>query len=89
MKPDIIPTGIRLAFRSEGTWWNCYIADTASMEKAFLLASVRLATVQTQQAKKAFMEAMRIAFASVQEYPSALVWDEPVAAPEAERSGHA
>lgn len=56
----------RLAFREEGRSWNCYIAQSGSMEGAVLLGSIlmRVAT-ENEEIKLRFMTLMTDTFAHV------------------------
>lgn len=81
----------RLAMRHEGNWWNAYYAVPDSMEKAILLGSIHMRFVQTQERRDAFMDVMREAVSDLIEetWGARPVWpDDPVPAPEHERSGH-
>lgn len=82
----------RLALRHEGRYWNAYYADQQSMDGAILLGSIAMAAVVSRPPlKRAFMELMRnVVTAMLAGVAGDVTWpDEPVAAPEHERSGHA
>ena len=76
----------RLAFRHEGDYWRCYWAPLDTMEGAVELGSIAMEIVVDQDRKQLFMALMR-------NYTESLFpvdhWEEPVKAPERERSGHA
>ena len=83
---------IRLAFREEGEFWNCYLALPDSMKGAKLLGTIMMGAVRRHpEVKQAFMEAMKLALANAAEdvtgeRPDAFIEER---APEGERSGHA
>jgi hypothetical protein len=82
----------RIAFRVEGEWWNAYWAPRQdSMEGAVSLGSVRMNLASDPTVKASFMEAMKQAFvfAVKDAVGIAPTWNDPVPAPERERSGRA
>lgn len=81
----------RLALRHEGEWWNAYYALNDSMDGAILLGSIRMkAVVENKQLKEMFMKAMRIFVSDMlqENLGTRPDWQEPITAPEHERSGH-
>lgn len=81
----------RLALRVEGDWWVAYYAMPDTMADAIDLGRIRMAAVQDQGRKQAFMALMRefigdAFLANVSETPD---WNDPVPAPEHERAGRA
>jgi hypothetical protein len=81
----------RLALRVEGEMWNAYWAPSQSnMDEAILLGSIRMNAVEASAARKnAFMELMKDAFgAAIKDVTGQVAqWNDPVRAPERERSG--
>lgn len=51
---------VRLAFREEGTMWNCYLAKKETMKDAILLGSINMEIVQNHIFKEAFMKFMQL-----------------------------
>jgi hypothetical protein len=86
-----IPIG-RLAYRVDGDLWNCYYAPRIdSLEGAILLASIRFSLVKKDpRNKKDFMNFMRkIHCRTIKSvFGIAPTWEEPIPAPESERSGN-
>ena len=83
---------IRLAFREEGEFWNCYLALPDSMKDAKLLGCILMGAVKRHpNVKTAFMDAMKLALANAAEDLTGVRPDEFLEerAPEGERSGHA
>jgi len=78
---------VRLAFRVEGNFWNCYLALDDTMKGAHLIGSITMGAVkQDDGIKSAFMQVMKQVMAlTIGRSPE---WDERPA-PESERSGHA
>jgi len=79
----------RLAMRVEGDWWVAYYAMPDTMEDALDLGRIRMAAVQDQTHKQAFMTLMQhfvgdIILEIFGEIPD---WNDPVGAPEHERAG--
>ena len=88
--PDLTKVG-RIAFRSEGEYWNAYYALNNTMEGALHLGSVKLEAVRKDPtAKEGFMMLMRVVVGNIlEDMTSAPVqWQDPQPAPESERSGH-
>lgn len=84
------PVG-RLALRAEGDWWNAYYALPNSMDDALHLGSIRMAFVQTDERRQAFITLISEA---VQDILEELVGErptmnDPVVAPQHERAGRA
>ena len=81
----------RLAMRHEGESWNAYYALADTMQDAILLGSINIDIVKkSAKAKQLFTELMTGVVSDMieellGERPS---WDDPVTAPESERSGH-
>ena len=84
---------MRLAFREEGHFWNCYMAKQDTMEGAKLIGCIAMGAVRKSADIKAdFMDVMKAAFALAAsevtgvkvEWPST-----PESAPESERGGNA
>lgn len=64
MKGKKVSIGVRLAFRREGDWVNCYLASDETMEGATLLSSINASIVETHkdlwdQWKAVLVEALR------------------------------
>jgi len=53
---------LRLAFREEGEFWNCYIARENTMKDAHLIGSIKIGAVLRPDVKRSFMETMKLAF---------------------------
>jgi hypothetical protein len=83
---------IRLAFRREGQWWNCYLANQGTMEDAKLIASVLIHPFENNPERKdRYMALMKEILADACEEifgEKPTKWD-TTAAPESERGGHA
>ena len=75
----------RLALRVEGDTWVAYYAMPDTMDGALVLGSIKMALVQDQGRRHAFMELMKSAISEVLDVES---WDERPA-PEHERAGRA
>ena len=80
----------KIALRREGKWWTAHWqADDHNVE----LARVRMNLAEgDERVKKAFIDFAMTAFASAVKSSGAgeiLKWNDPVPAPEAERSGNA
>jgi hypothetical protein len=83
---------MRLALREEGTMWNAYVAQTGTMEGAFIIGSITMkAAAEHPEIKEGFMELMKqvinVAITDILGAPPD-AWHDPVSAPESERSGH-
>lgn len=80
----------RLALRQEGGFWNAYYAQTGTMAGAFLLGSIDLQFVQSQERKDAFVALMREAVGDLIEKATGIrpIWGGLERAPEHERAGH-
>lgn len=51
---------LRIAFREEGTFWNAYVANTSSMEGAYIIGSIAMGAVtQNPDIKARFMDLMK------------------------------
>jgi hypothetical protein len=50
---------MRLAFRVESPYWNCYLAGPSDMKEALLVGSVLLAFVEDKANKDLFMKVMQ------------------------------
>jgi hypothetical protein len=82
---------VRLAFREEGNFWNCYLARAGTMEGAKLIGSIAIGPVRANNVfKRIYMNLMEQILAETIEDLTGLVpeWEEQ-SAPEGERSGHA
>jgi hypothetical protein len=82
----------RLALRQEGGMWAAYYAPMDTMEGAIFLGSIRMAIVQDESRRSAFMEIMREAVADMLKEATGLQaeWpNPPQPAPEHERGGNA
>lgn len=83
---------LRLAFRAEGDFWNCYMAQRDTMDGAKLIGSIGLGAVkQNHEVKRLFMDLMKMIFADAAEHVTGTrpeLWSED-SAPESERSGNA
>lgn len=80
----------RLALRVEGDWWVAYYALPDTMKDAMELARIRMAIVQDEARKQAFMDLLRdvigqFLVATVGIMPDFIVQS----APEHERAGRA
>lgn len=83
---------LRLAFRTEGDWWNAYIAESGTMSGARKVGSILMAAVRDNvDRKQAFMALMQSFMSDVLKdvTGSRPLWWEPKAAPEHERAGNA
>lgn len=82
----------RLALRHEGDFWNAYYAMPNTMKGAILLGSIAMRfVIQNKDRKRAFWFMMRDAVSDIIEEQTGTrpTWpDEPIPAPESERSGH-
>jgi hypothetical protein len=59
---------VRLAFREEGYFWNCYLAKVDTLESGKLVGSIAIGPVKANPAvKRAFMEAMKMALSDMVE----------------------
>jgi hypothetical protein len=81
----------RLAFREEGGFWNCYLANGENMEGALLVGCIRKWSVQDKDRKRRFKELMQdsVSSAFLESTNTMLSWSESRPAPEHERSGSA
>lgn len=83
----------RLAFRIEGSNWNCYYAEPDTMEGAVFLGSIPMKFVENKKRKAEFMKLMRDCFSDVTEGILGVRpdWPNPGGhqGPENERSGNA
>jgi hypothetical protein len=81
----------RLAFRQEGNNWNAYYALQDTMEGAIFLGSIAMAFCAVPERKAAFMALVRACLGDLMEARFGVRpdWQEPVPAPEHERSGSA
>ena len=89
---EVNQMNMRLAMRQEGMWWNAYLAERDSMNNAIHLGSIRMALVENQDVKNAFLDAMKVALTAVAKDLTGLrlTWpNPPEPASESERSGHA
>jgi hypothetical protein len=83
---------IRLAFRREGPWWNCYLANQNTMDGAKLLSSVLIRPFEDNPDRKnRYMALMQeiLADALTDVFGEKPEKWETTQAPEGERSGHA
>jgi hypothetical protein len=83
---------IRLAFRREGPWWNCYLANQNTMDGAKLLGSVLIRPFENNpERKNRYMALMQeiLADACVDVFGEKPEKWETAPVPESERSGHA
>ena len=83
---------LRIALREEGEWWNAYVAEPTTMERATKIASIRMGIVQrSDEHKQAFIALMRNIIEDILAEKGVEVdyWKEPETAPESERGGHA
>lgn len=81
----------RLALRVEGDWWVAYYAMPDTMADAIDLGRIRMAAVQDQTHKQAFMALMQhfVGDIILENLGVAPDWNDPVGAPEHERAGRA
>lgn len=83
--------GMRLALRVEGNFWNAYAAEMHTMDGAILIGSLAMGVAEQPEFKQRFMDMMKdvltVGFAEIG--APIETWNEPVAAPERERSGRA
>ena len=87
---SIIPG--RLAFRVEGDNWNAYFAKVDTMEGAIFMGSIPMAfVIDKPERKQAFMDLMKGCFDDFIEGETGIAptWDQPIRAPEHERTGSA
>jgi hypothetical protein len=90
--PTTVEANARLALRHEGDFWNGYFARRDTMQGAVLLGSIRMSALARNPARKdEFVALMRGLMEDVvTECGDEIAhWNEPEAAPESERSGHA
>jgi hypothetical protein len=90
---DIKTALFRLAFRREGTMWNCYCTSPENMDGAVLLGSIAMSMiVEHPSHKDAFIALMKAAFADfVKTIKGGVIvksWAEPTPPPTNE-GGHA
>jgi hypothetical protein len=81
----------RLAFRQEGGMWNAYWAPNQNnMDKALLIGSIRLSTVEGK-IREDFMDLMKASFDNIvkDRLGRKPTWSKPRPAPESERGGNA
>lgn len=85
------PTGVRLALRVEGKFWNAYVAKADTMEGAFQIGSIAMAAVENREIKHAFMNLMQQVIAdALKSRGITTEWPfDPQPAPESERAGNA
>ena len=78
----------RLAFRHEGNLWCAYYAMPDTMQDAILLGALHMRWASQPAPKLAFMHLMRGVVGDLIEEQTGVrpSWNEPVAAPEHERS---
>lgn len=90
-KRDAMQQMGRIALRVEGENWNAYYALPNTMEGALYLASIRMALVQRDDRKQAFMNLMRAVVGDIIEGTAGErpEWLSPRPAPEKDRSGNA
>lgn len=82
---------LRLAFRVEGQFWNCYVAESDTMEGARLVGSVLFDAARSSAAvKSGFISLMKSVFEEIAEAATGAEVSHWVTtpAPEHERSGH-
>jgi hypothetical protein len=82
----------RLALRREGVWWIAYIAHPESTKKTVEMARIRMIVAEGNPAVKAkFIELNQLAVEHAMKEigHEVAAWNEPVPAPESERSGNA
>jgi hypothetical protein len=83
---------VRLAFRREGQWWNCYLANQGTMDGAKLMASVLIGPFENNaDRKERYMILMKEILAEAIEETFGVKpteWKDRQA-PESERGGHA
>ena len=79
---------MRLAMRAEGDNWCAYAAQPDTMVGALFLGAIRLAIVANPERRAAFLALMKDAVGDVLEQATGgtVIWNEPAAAPEHERS---
>lgn len=79
----------RLAMRVEGDWWVGYYAAPDTMEEAFELGRIRMAIVEDQTRKWAFMDILKSVIGDflAERFGERPDWPEVRPAPEHERSG--
>lgn len=83
---------MRLALRVEGDWWVAYAAQLGTMDGAVEMGRIAMAIVQKPRRKKAFMALMQDGMGSlIADLTGSEVaeWNDPVDAPEHEKSGRA
>lgn len=60
MKDTMKAKDARLAFREEGQFWVCYLAEAGSMEGAFAIGSILLRPIEeNEELKRRFKELMQ------------------------------
>lgn len=86
------PVNVRLAFRTEGDKWTCYVAKGDTMDGALWMGSVAMGIVRDEGRKGEFMFLMSEALGDFLEEkfgPGVVSSWETTPAPEGERSGSA
>jgi hypothetical protein len=80
---------LRLAMRVEGHSWNAYAAKLDSMDDAIWIGSIAMRFIEdNEERKQTFLALMQEGFADVLEelFGQRPTWNEPIAAPERERT---
>ena len=78
----------RVAFREEGQWWVAYYAKTENMEDAFVLGTLHMGLAERPSVKAKFIGTMREAVSDIIREATGVTpaWENPVTAPEHERT---
>jgi hypothetical protein len=83
---------IRLAFRTEGGFWNAYALSDDPKEGVCLLGSIAIGIVaRNPRCKRRFMDTMQDALGEIvgDAVGGRPIWGEPQRAPDSERGGTA
>lgn len=71
---DVKPTALRLAFREEGDWWKCYVAEMNTMDDAQLIGQIHMAVINGDDPGYKLRKEMFIAIAK--DYLNYVIVDE-------------
>jgi len=82
---------MKLALRREGVWWVAYISMTGGEKSVEIARVIVRPAEENKMVKKMFMDlAMKVCEVATKNIGITIErWDDPVDAPESERSGNA
>lgn len=66
--PKLTELPVRLAFREEGDYWNCYFCHVENMKDAVLMGCIRTNFLDIDGVKEAFMQAMKLSLSAAVEH---------------------